>query len=1042
MCEEFNMGGGRFPPKCLPRLQALEDQPSPLATYIQHEVVTQTAKGPVYYGVNHENPLADEVMPFTLAASVRWGYIDVGGYLKQCPCVKNIGCVCPPIVSSQFGTILYATTGILLEEYRTVFVSGTFKQVQASMLNMTFIPETMFNYLRVKHRLLSPTSTRLQAWFQVDFRVNNNVLSFTGVNWNNPTDTKAYLDQIETAILKKPVTSSQIIHVIPKNNAPTVTDPQVGYVRGCITSTPCNTKFTIIENEGYNYHYGQYWRWEGSSDPLMISGINIDDPDVDENCLYNEQNPTTFLETPNLAYRCGRLDFNVRTAIGTVALNMRDNLFFYADERSAIGFTATVKEVKSAVRALYYRVDTPDRIASGISQVLQTNTQYVGAKEEFIFIRIADQGLVGADGIAQEARDSQGNPGLRINVTIAALNNAPTLKTPLDFSVDEDQPKEFSGLVVEDVDSNEVTTSTLALEEWLNKRWNQRYLNRVRITLELKGFSNQKGRGYLYLPVTARDLFIVSNASQTFVSVESLFPDHNLCAFWHRIYRPGKVVCNSKSPPNFVGKFCSEHSECNFIAAGEAIAGSNEDKIVFYLNDTTGEQIQYITRNAEFFTLEITNGSSLGYTTRLESARIENRSGVIIGTWTLALRVPGTVDEYTNWRVTNTHGGAGCDYEGTDLQKLCVFQDSTPELEQQWLSSCEDDPNDPTKPPCQCRVQDTCDSDGRILLFLNRSKPGHQEYLEELRTTISETLKTCGALPLSRKPYPYNFSYGKPCTTNATCQDDVFPKCVPGVTCKCCANISVTCSANSECAQYEAGSFCGCKQGIDNATQLAELGKRCCANTSVVCQNHGDCSEYLEGSTCGCLPGYPVCGPYVPPGSTGLQPHIGYGQPCVYAGTLQSRYDPVEQVEAVTMFRSNSCEAPVYAYDGTRNARIFNQLIFFRNEFDSGELAGRGSTRIEFYANLLFCQIALKNLFYLTYNPMFPKYNRCVESIREPHCKCWQVCHMIMCTDVYMHVRKNTSCRCVAAFRQNVPSFPSLLLPRAASASMHAQNCL
>jgi hypothetical protein len=970
LCEDFDMGAGKFTAKCLPRLQALEDEPSPLGVFLQHAISPPPTSGPL--GSDADATVSKDVEAFTIYASVRWGNLDVFGLLKEvfreCPCGKTTNCICPPVITPNYGTIMYITTGNLLEEYRTVVVSGTFLQVQAAMRNMTFVPERLYNTLRVRHRQLSPTSTRLQPWFQIDHRIEYKLLFFASLVQRelNLELKEKYAPFLETAPF-----FSQLIHVIPRNNAPTVTDPQQGYVPGCITSPPCNTKFTIIEKEGPNYHFGQFWRWEGSSDPLMIPGINIDDGDVDEGCLFQEQKASLFKSDP-LAYKCGKLDFNVRTALGTVALNMRDDLGFYDDQRSSIGFTATVRGMRSAVRALYYRVDSPDLIASKKSTVLQVNTQYIGAPEEFIFIRIADQGLTGADGIAQEARGSDGKPGLRINVTIAAVNNAPSLKTPTDFSANEDEVKDFAGLIVQDVDSNEASTSTLAYEKWIGKRWNQRFLNRVRITLELKGFSNNKGRGYLYLPITARDLYIVSNASQTFISIESLFPDHDACAFLPKIYRPGKTTCNAKSLPTLRDKICSSNSECSFVASGSALPGSTNISMIFFIN-TTDANIHYIGENYESLTFEVVNGTGTGFTTKIDGVKIVNQTG----TWSLKFMMPGIPDETTQFVVRNLATGGTCDYIGTDLQKLCVFRDTTPELDQRWLSSCEDDPKKHDKPPCACRMQDTCKSDGKFLLFLNRSKPGHQEYLDELAATIADSMKTCGAMPLAKKNFPFNFSFGKPCTTNSSCQDDEFPKCVPGVSCKCCANISITCSANSDCSMYEAGSLCGCRPGIEPASAVKELGKRCCANLSATCDKDSECSEYFPGSKCGCLPGFPICGPYKPFFGSKEKDHPGYGQPCVYAGILQTKFDPVEAVEAVTMYRSNSCEAPMFAYDGTRNARIFNQLLFFNNEYETGTMGGRGSTRIEFYANLLYCQMALKELKYLTYNPLFPKYNRC-----------------------------------------------------------------
>ena len=67
---------------------------------------------------------------------------------------------------------------------------------------------------------------------------------------------------------------------------------------------------------------------------------------------------------------------------------------------------------------------------------------------------------------------------------------------------------------------------------------------------------------------------------------------------------------------------------------------------------------------------------------------------------------------------------------------------------------------------------------------------------------------TCGALPFG--PAPNNYSLGLHCSTDSNCQ---FAKCVPAITCFCCANISILCSSNSDCQQYEKDSYCGCVLG-------------------------------------------------------------------------------------------------------------------------------------------------------------------------------------------------------------------------------------
>jgi hypothetical protein len=66
------------------------------------------------------------------------------------------------------------------------------------------------------------------------------------------------------------------------------------------------------------------------------------------------------------------------------------------------------------------------------------------------------QGLTGANGVAEESRDSSGAKGLKIDITIAAVNDSPTVETPPDFSAAEDVPLDLDGLDMDDVDADEV----------------------------------------------------------------------------------------------------------------------------------------------------------------------------------------------------------------------------------------------------------------------------------------------------------------------------------------------------------------------------------------------------------------------------------------------------------------------------------------------------------------------------------------------------------------------------------------------------------
>ena len=142
---------------------------------------------------------------------------------------------------------------------------------------------------------------------------------------------------------------------------------------------------------------------------------------------------------------------NARVLIGTIDLNTRDDLGFYDQQASAKGFTSQSRFVSQAIESIVYRVDTPEKVASGKSLVATKNTQFQGAPQEYLFLRLSDQGATGDTGLAQVAQDKDGNEGLKVKITIAAKNNAPTLTTPTDFTVYEDQPLWLKGLDGDDV---------------------------------------------------------------------------------------------------------------------------------------------------------------------------------------------------------------------------------------------------------------------------------------------------------------------------------------------------------------------------------------------------------------------------------------------------------------------------------------------------------------------------------------------------------------------------------------------------------------
>jgi hypothetical protein len=135
-----------------------------------------------------------------------------------------------------------------------------------------------------------------------------------------------------------------------------------------------------------------------------------------------------------------------------------------------------------------------------------------------------------------------------------------------------------------------------------------------------------------------------------------------------------------------------------------------------------------------------------------------------------------------------------------------------------FLSQCStgDTSDEPSNkflnPTCICQLINTCNTDGQLTIYLNRSKKiGVEAYTAGLRSALAKMDMSCGAMPVG--PNPNNFSLGKRCSNDMDCGPSRFPKCERGSSCRCCANINITCSEHSDCHGYEKDSFCGCTIG-------------------------------------------------------------------------------------------------------------------------------------------------------------------------------------------------------------------------------------
>ena len=983
LCEPFDFGGNTFlkedgkcssnsdlrvehlfEAQCLPRLQVSEGRFSPLGTYFHHF----NSSSSLILNPEQATHLVDEL---TVHVAVKWGYLDVFNLWPNCAsAVKEPGSSCTlgpaEVPWLPVRRIKWTTRGRLLQEDRAIAITGTFQQLKAAMLNMSFSPIDYYNSLRVRHYQLSPLSTQIQPWFEVSYRLSNDMGE----------------DNDRSAIFK------QLIEVFSKNDPPRLSDPQQGYLRGCITKTPCGNVFSSYETDGPNFYFGQFWVWEGSLQQLAISGLEASDPDVDERCLFSSSKPCPFLLDPVQAFRCGNLDFSVISQVGKLALNTRDDISLYRMEDSALGLLARERHLSTAIRVLYYFVDHSDAINSGVSKALFSNTQHVGAKDEYLFIRLSDQGFTGSNGFSEVAVDRLGSPGLRINITIAAKNDPPTVKLRSDFSAVEDVPMHVDGLEVQDVDADEVITSDMAKASWLNLRSNQNYLNRLRITAQLNGFGNRKGRGLLFLGSDARQLSIISNGCTTFLTVASFFPGHDSCYVSQAIRQPGIFKCNAKSVPSKVTKICRgvwDDTTCETVAEG-LVLSSNDNGSMIVSFEERQEILQQIVGKPDDYLVEMLNGSALG-----KSASIQHFSKS--GMMTLSVAFDTTPEVRSRLAVRRADRLGTCEYAGTSYHDVCDWeesdqantQDSECRVAAPYCDAAEKD-------TCACKISNTCETDGMFLLYLNRSKPASGDYINELLMNMDgigdgglKMNKTCGGLPVRRLksggqfPEMLGTSLGKPCTSSNECSRSEFRKCTPGVDCFCCGNLTAgPCSSNSDCEHIQSDmdktQICGCQMGMELDAEI-HFGKRCCSNLSVACSGDSDCHTIQKGSFCGCLPGYPICGPFLPPGvryGNGVDENLLLGRPCLFRGVELKDFPTSE----FGIYGSEMCESPMWFSEGTTKSTILQNLVFPKASIGEDKQHGLGSTRIEFHASRRFASLALKDMKYLTHNPNYPFYNR------------------------------------------------------------------
>jgi hypothetical protein len=90
-------------------------------------------------------------------------------------------------------------------------------------------------------------------------------------------------------------------------------------------------------------HFGQFFSYERSDSRVGIVGVQLDDSDVGETCVY----PQT---------ECANLDVLTSALRGAVSLNSRTGIRFYLESRGSTGFTAFITKSNTAVKTIYYQV--------------------------------------------------------------------------------------------------------------------------------------------------------------------------------------------------------------------------------------------------------------------------------------------------------------------------------------------------------------------------------------------------------------------------------------------------------------------------------------------------------------------------------------------------------------------------------------------------------------------------------------------------------------------------------------------------------------
>jgi len=230
---------------------------------------------------------------------------------------------------------------------------------------------------------------------------------------------------------------------------------------------------------------------------------------------------------------------------------------------------------------------------------------------------------------------------------------------------------------------------------------------------------------------------------------------------------------------------------------------------------------------------------------------------------------------------------------------------------------------------CSCLIDNFCNSESYITLYLNTSKQlmftdssgSFHKWGDVLADILENSNKTCGGLPFFA--HPNDFSYGIPCKADSDCY--AVEACVPGQTCRCCADLATVCTSNADCNTLSPGSLCGCMR--DN-------------------QGTGLCGQYCldAGLTMGCTSNIVQIGSVLP---------RYYGSKCSYRAPF-----PNSLLYGSNTPELRSCLSPSFVVNGSVHANALNLV--------SAEVATEGSTKVSITADLVDMQRVLSNIQYTT----------------------------------------------------------------------------